>query len=145
MTLPIAKIRKDLRFKCRGPSCNRCCLGGEHGNLVHLSEEDRDRLGEDLNRAKLRTYQGETLMVLPVGKPCVFWAEGEGCTVYERAPRQCRTYPWWRGIMRDEKLYAAEKERCPGLGEGPRVPLREVRRTLELDEHSQIFWSPRHT
>lgn len=48
---------------------------------------------------------------------CILWLDG-GCSVYEARPVQCRTYPFWQGIVDDAASWEAEAKDCPGIGTG---------------------------
>lgn len=137
--LPIASIRRDLRFQCRGPECNRCCTGGTHGAVIHVSSEDLASLGKDAERFKYIERNGQIYAYVKAGELCPQWEEGKGCLVHGRAPRQCQLYPWWRFLVQDEAVWEQEKERCPGIGEGKKIPLRDVKRELKKDRHSALI------
>jgi len=125
------------RFQCVGPSCDRCCVGTEHGGFVQITAADALNLGRDLAKITLtrvlrdadgelrQDLRGELAMYQKPGKRCVFWAEGEGCSVHARKPAQCTKYPFWESVVRS---WEQEKERCPGIGVGPKLKLHKIRR-----------------
>lgn len=127
-----------LRFECLGKSCNRCCTGGERGAYVHLTDEDFRKLGSRINEINLTRWGGELCMYLPPGELCAFWEEGEGCTVRDRAPFQCRSYPLWKPLVENTQAWEAEKERCPGIGQGKRIPRHRALRVLR-DDRTDMF------
>jgi len=120
--------REGLRFECT--RCGRCCRGA--GN-VWVSEEEIDalaaHLGEDpaAFRARATRRAGKRGVVLRDrrNQDCLFYDRGSGCTVYAARPRQCRSYPFWRGHLVDREAWEAEAGHCPGLGDGP-LYAREV-------------------
>lgn len=65
---------------------------------------------------------------------CIFYQEDKGCGVYDARPTQCRTYPFWREVMRTPESWALEAHQCPGINKDePRVPGEEVARQLAID------------
>lgn len=116
-----------IRFKCLGTECNRCCDGGETGSFVVLTRKDVGRLGTDISRVTMRKVNGQWAMTIPPGELCVFWEEGVGCSIWERRPTVCFTYPAWKHLLESKEAIEKEKERCPGLGQGPRLVLHKLR------------------
>jgi uncharacterized protein len=55
---------------------------------------------------------------------CVFWVSG--CAVYEHRPLQCKSYPFWEGILRSRADWEAEAKECPGIGKGPLRGAEEI-------------------
>lgn len=47
---------------------------------------------------------------------CVFY-DG-GCLVYKYRPTQCRTYPFWPEIMKDQLRWNKEGNVCKGMNSG---------------------------
>lgn len=64
---------------------------------------------------------------------CVFWDDSAGCKVYSARPRQCRTYPFWKAILRSEYDWQSERRSCPGVGEGPLHDLEAIESKLADD------------
>lgn len=122
-----------IRFKCLGKECNRCCTGGEHGSYVTLVAGDLKRLGADVDKIRMRFKDGHPLMVIPAGELCVFWKEGVGCSIWDRRPNQCSSYPGWPRILNSKAAIEAEKERCPGIGQGPRLVLSQIRSRMRRE------------
>lgn len=114
-----------LRFTCT--QCGHCCTG-EPGH-TWVSEDEIDELSARLgiDRATfLRTYtkriwrDGQEMVSLKE-KPnndCVFWAKDVGCTVYSDRPKQCRTWPFWRHLLRDREDWDDAARGCPGMNRG---------------------------
>ena len=139
MTLPLASVRKGLRFKCRGKSCNLCCTGGKDGGLVLITRKDERRIGNALAMADMREKDDVRAMWIPPGEPCVFSHPEKGCVIHDRRPEQCANYPWWRGIMLDKAAFEREKTRCPGFGEGGKPSMKVIKKALRKDKHTAIF------
>lgn len=129
-----------IRFQCLGKSCNRCCTGDSpRGSFVRLSNDDLKRMGDDVKRIRMvmmdpvtreRTTAGELAMFIPAGELCAHWKEGTGCSIWERRPAQCSSYPLWPHLISSPAALEAEKERCPGIGVGPPIKLTKLRRAL---------------
>ncbi len=64
---------------------------------------------------------------------CVFFERDRGCSVYEQRPRQCRTWPFWRGVIDSEVRWAEEAEECPGMNGGRLHDAAEIASTSAAD------------
>ena len=40
------------------------------------------------------------------------------CTAYDVRPLQCRTWPFWDGLLSSKKAWNSAKKTCPGLDRG---------------------------
>lgn len=68
---------------------------------------------------------------------CVFLRNGKSCDIYEVRPIQCRTYPYWPGIMKDEKSWKEESLDCEGIND-PDAPLTAFEKILAtIDEQNK--------
>lgn len=121
--------KQGLRFKCT--QCGECCRGSP--GYVWLSQNDIIAIAGHLNISEesfLETY------CIPVstqygisyslkekeGFACIF-LEASSCSIYPVRPVQCRTYPFWDDILKDEKSWNEEAHWCPGIqGEGNVAP-----------------------
>lgn len=61
------------------------------------------------------------------GYDCIF-LKNDRCTVYEKRPVQCRTFPWWAHNIETEEAWEETKERCVGIdAEGaPLISFTEI-------------------
>lgn len=49
---------------------------------------------------------------------CVFLNETtRRCKLYKSRPVQCRTWPFWDGNLRSERVWRANTRRCPGCSQ----------------------------
>jgi Fe-S-cluster containining protein len=100
---------EGLRFSCQ--QCGNCCRGPEPGYVWVTDEEVAAlaaRLGLSLDqfgRLYLRRIGARLSLVERANHDCVFWEEGQGCTVYEQRPTQCRTFPFWSEITQSEQAW----------------------------------------
>jgi len=132
-----------LRFSCTG--CRYCC--GVEPGYVFLTHDDVDRLAAFFHLEPacfIETYCRK----VPMGgisyvslkekarNDCEF-LESYGCSVYEARPLQCRTYPFWSGIVASKQAWDDEARSCPGIGTGrlySRTEIEKMVRSRELQE-----------
>jgi len=64
---------------------------------------------------------------------CVFFDPCERrCIVYPARPVQCRSYPFWDGLIEDKQSWARLRDGCKGAQRGQRVVAAvEIRRRAE--------------
>ncbi|MFA6890676.1 MAG: YkgJ family cysteine cluster protein [Sphaerochaetaceae bacterium] len=115
--------QRGVRFSCRG--CRYCC--SVEPGYVFLSVEDVDRLAKRFGMERetfLAAYCRVTeetgffySLLEKTDNDCIFLTE-KGCGVYEDRPLQCRTYPFWKRIMKDRESWDDEARRCPGINHG---------------------------
>ncbi|WP_022661870.1 YkgJ family cysteine cluster protein [Paucidesulfovibrio longus] len=107
----------SLAFECR--MCGHCCHG--EGGIV-MSPRDQERLAAHLGievAALLSEYArpGSGKPSLRTGEDgyCVFFAEGQGCTVHPGRPDICRAWPYFRGNLIDSTSWEMIQDYCPGV------------------------------
>jgi len=118
---------QGLRFECT--RCGNCCTGPS--GTVLVAPEELAALAERLELAR-HEFRASYTRTLPSGAislrereradgshECVFWDAGAGCRVYAQRPRQCRTWPFWRGTVETPVHWENAAETCPGIGTGP--------------------------
>jgi Fe-S-cluster containining protein len=128
--------RDGLRFACTG--CGQCCTGAP--GAVWVTSEEVEKMAQHLkmpvaefSRRYLRTVGGRlSLNEHPDNYDCVFLKERR-CTIYEVRPLQCRTFPWWPGVLTDEASWKAAGKRCEGICDtAPVVAFEEIERNADL-------------
>jgi Fe-S-cluster containining protein len=81
-----------------------------------------------------------SLKEIPTGSDnfdCVFWKDG--CSVYDSRPIQCRNFPFWDFVLKDEGAWNRTAAGCPGMGKGELHPFSEIQARLnERREHPVI-------
>jgi Fe-S-cluster containining protein len=114
-----------LRFSCT--QCGNCC-SGEPG-FTWINEDEITalavRVGVDrvtfLKRYTKTAWRDGEKRVSLTEKPggdCVFFQRGSGCSVYTERPKQCRTWPFWRRIVRSKADWDDSAQECPGMNQG---------------------------
>ncbi len=126
-----------LRFECT--RCGHCCTG-EPGR-VRVSIEEVRALAAGLELAEYefldmythRLSSGGFVLRERENNDCVFWSTEDGCTVYANRPRQCRTWPFWRGVVASRRHWDAAARGCPGIDSGALFDAATIRETSESD------------
>jgi Fe-S-cluster containining protein len=138
-----------LRFACT--RCGNCCSSAAGtGGSVRVSDAEirllaaRLELAEEAFRAiYTRGLQdgATSLRERPEGD-CVFLERGVGCAVYADRPRQCRTWPFWRGVVASPAHWRAAGEECPGIGTGALHDAGAIRAARDADGTSGTVPGP---
>ncbi|MBF5059761.1 metallophosphoesterase [Candidatus Neptunochlamydia vexilliferae] len=125
-----------LRFKCTG--CGKCCTGS---GFVWLQEEDIETLSAHLDlprEAFLKKYTrqvGRDLALIddPGSDDCIFLKDKKFCAAYEARPKQCRTFPWWKGNLESPAQWEEAKKYCEGIDheEAPLISVAEIKKHLD--------------
>lgn len=135
---------KGLSFSCT--QCGNCCTGAP--GYVWVSDIEIDRFAAFLKidrKVFLKTYcrliggrvSLKETRSLKNEYDCVFLKEieiGEGekkrmkrvCTVYDVRPLQCRTWPFWDGLLANEEAWHSAAERCPGMNKGKTYTISQI-------------------
>jgi len=129
-----------LRFQCT--QCGNCCSGPP--GYVWLSDAEISRFATHLNLTReifVRTYCRVVSGRISLREKknlrnefdCIFLAEREvdgkrhrGCTVYEVRPLQCRTWPFWDGLLQDSDSWNSAAVKCPGMNRGKHYTLDQI-------------------
>ncbi|MEQ8765656.1 MAG: YkgJ family cysteine cluster protein [Planctomycetota bacterium] len=112
---------EGLAFECT--RCGHCCTGAPGFVWVDTKEIRKlaARVGTDpetFGRRYLRRVGDRISLIERTNGDCIFYRDGEGCTVYEDRPLQCRTYPYWPEVVRSRADWESEGRRCPGIDKG---------------------------
>lgn len=122
-------FRDGLRFECT--QCGDCCTG-EPG-YVWVNDKEIKEIAKFLGTSETevreyygrKDYKGITLREKANGD-CIFFARGQGCTIYAVRPTQCRTWPFWRGNVDTKEDWKKTCEICPGSGKGKLISAEEI-------------------
>ena len=110
--------KDGLKFQCTG--CGACCTGSP--GYVFLTPEDEDNIAKELNislqdfqKKYTRLFMGRrSLIEDQKNYDCVFLKNNK-CSLYQSRPKQCRTYPFWSGIIQKKDHWEEEKQYCEGI------------------------------
>lgn len=115
-----APVDDSTVFTCQ--MCGQCCRG--QGGIV-VSPRDLERITRSLDLEAgefVRRYgewRGGKLQIRTgTDGACIFFHEGQGCSVHAGKPDVCRAWPFFRGNILDAGSFAMAKEYCPGIHKG---------------------------
>lgn len=127
---------EGLRFECTG--CGQCCTGAP--GAVWVTLEDIEKMAAFMQispsaftRQYVRTLDGRlSLNEHPKNFDCVF-LKNKKCTIYQVRPLQCKTFPWWPGVLTDEASWKEAGKRCEGINDdAPIVPFEHIEQNASL-------------
>ena len=134
---------RGLKFRCT--ACGNCCSGPT--GYVWISEEEVERLALHLGRTPDDVRQRYTRSIgrrrslkerknLEGKYDCIFLIDlpddeqtGErrrGCGIYEARPLQCRTWPFWDGVVESRRSWEHAKSVCPGTDQGKHYTRKRI-------------------
>jgi len=121
-----------LYFECA--QCGNCCTG-EPG-YVWITKEEIRRVSEFLGRTDgwldpehLRRVGFRYSLTERKNGDCIFLGrrgDKVGCTIYPVRPLQCRTWPFWSGILRSPDTWNEAHTKCPGMGCGEHYDVERI-------------------
>lgn len=134
-----------LAFSCT--QCGNCCTGAP--GYVWVSDIEIDRFcahlrmdRQDFIKRYCRLVGGRVSLKERKNHrneyDCVFLEEIEHrladgsikrkrvCTVYEVRPLQCRTWPFWDGLLGSKKTWDAASKGCPGMNKGKTYTRQQI-------------------
>ena len=134
-----------LKFRCT--CCGNCCTGPT--GYVWVTDEEIRKLAEHLKlpepevrRRYVRTI-GRRKSLVERREPngdydCIFLTplpgddpngkRKRGCGIYEVRPLQCRTWPFWDGLLESVDEWMEAGENCPGMNRGKHFDLEHIER-----------------
>lgn len=109
---------KEIKFKCTG--CGKCCQSDgevwldtdEFLDVANLRQESPSIVMEkyvaehDFNSVRLKDKYVTDSLRRNISE-CIFLEDGK-CSIYEARPTQCRTFPYWPRLLRNESNWLAE-------------------------------------
>jgi len=108
-----------IRFECR--RCGACCTGDP--GIIRISDPEILLLADfleisasELIRIHLQPISEGFSIIEEQDGRCRFY--DQGCLIYPVRPLQCRTYPFWFGLMRSSSQWKKALKECPGIGAG---------------------------
>lgn len=111
------KTEIKIKFKCQ--QCGNCCRAP---GFVHLSKTEAKQIADFLKLSCFDFKKKYTEWVLFAGRvlkgtgeaSCIF-LENNKCAIYPVRPEQCRTFPFWDSILKDETEIKYVKTFCKGI------------------------------
>jgi len=138
----MSELERGLRFECT--QCGECCTSrGDYG-YVYLSDREVAAIAHFLGllphefrrRYTFVDEYGWTQVVLD--NRCVFLDPERGsCTIYPVRPLQCRTFPFWRDLVRDGEWTAEARALCEGIGRGKLHQIEDVEPLMQAMERAE--------
>lgn len=133
-----------LRFQCT--QCGNCCTGPP--GAVWFNDDEAVAMARQLGipvdefrdtwARKLRDGWSLKETLTEHGWDCVFLDRESQpgralCRLYGSRPRQCRTWPFWPENLETPEAWDAARRQtpCPGMGQGPLIPVEEIRISRE--------------
>ena len=112
-----APVDDSSVFTCQ--MCGQCCRG-QGGIVVSPTDLARILKALGMDEASFRERYGEMRggkLQIRCGDDgaCIFFREGEGCTVHAGKPDVCRAWPFFRGNIVDADSFEMAKDYCPGI------------------------------
>jgi len=127
------KWYKDgLKFSCT--QCGNCC-SGEPGYVWITKLEIRrvagflGRTDGFLDKKHLRRVGFRYSLTEKQGGDCIFLdrrGKTPRCLIYPVRPLQCRTWPFWSGVLRSRADWVIAGKKCPGIGLGRHYAFDEL-------------------
>ena len=110
-----------LNFTCT--QCGHCCTGAP--GFVWVTDDEIAAIaksrGEPLREfipLYTRQARGKTTLKERANGDCTFWETACGCTIYKVRPTQCRTWPFWKPLVRSRSDWTEASQGCPGMDHG---------------------------
>ncbi len=141
-----------LCFSCT--QCGNCCTGAP--GFVWVSDVEIDRFAAHLRMDRMaflkkycRLIHGKVSLKekrsLKGEYDCIFLneidVEHEGkirkkrvCAVYEVRPLQCRTWPFWDGLLASKKAWNHAAEGCPGMNKGKKYTIEKIEALRDAED-----------
>lgn len=131
-----------VRFECT--KCGECCTTRGEYAYVYVTEDEAVALAEHLGLPLAEFKRRHTFVdgdgwrqLAFEGDRCVFLTETNGCAVYPARPVQCRTFPFWRGMLRGGQWTREARRLCEGVGQGRLYSIQEVASRMQEYAESQ--------
>lgn len=113
---------EGVRFECA--QCGSCC-GGAPGSIWVTPAEITaiaELLGieeQTLRAEYLTRREGRSSIKERENYDCIFLSRNKGlCEIYKVRPLQCRLFPFWPSLLRDQNIWNSYAAICPGMNKG---------------------------
>lgn len=140
-----------LSFRCT--CCGNCCTGPP--GYVWVTDEEITRMADHVGRDEAdfrkryvrrigRRQSLKERRTLRGDYDCVFLKplEGDepegkrvrGCGIYPVRPLQCRTWPFWDGLLETPRSWKHAKATCPGMDRGKHYTREQIEALRDAEE-----------
>ena len=127
--------KDGLLFECK--LCGNCCSGTP--GHVWITDEEIGSIAKYLKIDESNFIKRYIIKVEGKGyslserqnSDCVFFNKDYGCVIYNHRPLQCRTWPFWKGIVKSYKTWIDTSVTCPGIGTGKKFSSEEITAVLD--------------
>ncbi len=125
-----------LKFKCQ--RSGNCCTGAP--GFVWVTDEECKAISdlmeiplEDFLENCTHVYHGKRSLKEFEDGDCIFF--DKGCTIYDKRPNQCRTWPFWDSNLESKRDWEIAARNCPGMNQGNHFDFEtiEAERTQQKD------------
>jgi len=113
--------KDGLCFNCS--QCGNCCSGRCGPGYVWVNKEEIGAIAELLNleitqfaQHYLRLCNGRYALLETAEHDCIF-LKNNSCAIYEKRPKQCRTFPWWKKNLESPESWEEAKKICTGIND----------------------------
>ncbi|MBN1620274.1 YkgJ family cysteine cluster protein [candidate division WOR-3 bacterium] len=121
-------FENGIRFECQ--KCGACC--DVEGGMVYLLESDLQKISSFLGISlplfmeEYVTEDEDKNLVIKDNHPskCRF-LDRKSCQIHLVRPVQCRTFPFWSTLLKDENAFNSLA--CPGIGRGKIIEADKIR------------------
>jgi Fe-S-cluster containining protein len=133
--------KAGLRFECT--QCGQCCTNRGDYQHLYVSDPEVVRLARFLGllpaefRRRFTWVDEYGWTQVFLDERCVFLdPQTMRCKVYPVRPTQCRTFPFWRDLVREGGWTDTAQRLCEGVGRGPAHPADAIERQMQDMERS---------
>jgi Fe-S-cluster containining protein len=113
--------RDGLRFTCQ--QCGSCC--GYPGQVwltqmeIHQISHYLGMIESDFRKTYIKEAEGHLTIDQRTEGGCIMLeTKTNRCKIYKVRPRQCRSFPFWTNILKNQVTWAKEGTICPGINNG---------------------------
>lgn len=132
MSHPQPWYQEGLQFECT--QCGNCCSGPP--GVVWVNPDEIKAIAQFigskngiLNDLYLRRVGWKFSLTEKPGGDCIFLKRDGGkafCSIYPVRPVQCRTWPFWNGLLKSRNAWEQATQSCPGMNKGKHYGFVEI-------------------
>ncbi len=112
-------LKEGIKIKFACQQCGNCCRAP---GFIHISKTEAHKIADYLKLYYFDFKRKYTQWILFAGRvlkgakesSCIF-LENNKCRIYSVRPKQCRTFPFWDGILKEKTELEYVKTFCKGI------------------------------